>query len=143
MPRWAKVVLVVFVVLLVIAGTGAVFAARWLRTKAAEMRVEGKATVAEAREFGRGRDAEECVAEALVRLRLCGGFVCEAKTKIFLSTCLGEAEVPAGFCDGVPDPAEIFAAATWLNEECARRGMKNSQRCARVIGGIQDYCYGE
>lgn len=140
MPTWVKVVLVVVIVGFIGVAVAVVMAARWVKSRGAELERGARATVEEAERFGRGKDADACVAEALTRVRACDGFICEAKTNAFLQTCLRVSNVPAAFCNGVPKPTEIMQTARWQLAECARRGARDDQRCARLIGALQTYC---
>jgi hypothetical protein len=141
MPAWAKVLLVVIVVGILVSGVALFFGIRWARREFGQLRKEGPSLVADAQDFGRGKDGEACVVEALARLSRCDGFPCEVRTKVFLNSSLSTANVTEDFCKGVPKPTEIFATATWAQSECARRGLPGSQRCTRLITGIQERCY--
>ena len=140
MPTWVKVVLGILLVGLVILLAGAMLAARWVRSRADNLRKQGEVLVAEAKEFGRGKDAEACIGESLTRLRACQGFICEAKTKIFLQNCLEAADVQTEVCSAVPAPTEILATARWQITQCQQRGWGENQRCMRTMGGLQAYC---
>jgi hypothetical protein len=140
MPTWVKVVLIIVLVGFVVLVAGVIVAARWVRSRGESLKEEGKALVAEAREFGRGKDGEACLAESFTRLKACDGFICEAKVKIFLQGCLETATVSPEFCAGVPPPSEIMKTVRYQLAECERRGMANSKPCTRLMGGVQAYC---
>ena len=140
MPTWAKVLLVLFIGGILLAGVAVFFGIRWARREFRQIKNDGPRLVAEAKDFGRGKEGEACVVESLARLDRCDGFICEAKTKLFLSTCLTTANVSEDFCKDVPRHGEILKTATWAQAECARRGASNPQRCSRLITGIQDRC---
>lgn len=140
MPAWVKVVLGIILVGFVLLLVGAIIAARWVRTRADNLKKQGEALIAEAQEFGRGKDADACVVETLERLRACEGFICEAKAKVFLQKCLTTANVKPELCRGIPPQSEIMASARWQIAECERRGWGNNQRCMRTIGALQMYC---
>lgn len=140
MPRWVKVALAVGILLFVGTMALVVVAARWMKSQARTLERQGQALHAEAKEFGRGRDADACVGESLRRVRQCTGFMCEAKAKVFMRTCIRAATVPADFCAGVPRPTELIAAGKWQVDECVRRGSGNDRRCIGVIGEIPLYC---
>lgn len=140
MPKWVKIALVVVVVLFVATMALVVLAARWMKSQARTLEQQGQVLKTEATEFGQGKDAEACVAESLRRAGECTGFMCEAKAKVFMRTCMRAATVPADFCAGVPRPTELIAVGKWQVEECARRGFGNDRRCIGVIGEIPLYC---
>jgi hypothetical protein len=140
MPTWGKVVLVVIVGGILCVGVAVFFGLRWARREFGQLRQDGPRLVAEGKHFGRGKDGEACVAESLTRLNRCDGFICEAKTRMFLTSCLSTANVTPALCEGVPRHGEILKTATWSQSECARRGANDVQRCTRMITAIQDHC---
>lgn len=140
MPTWVKVVLVVVGVGFLLLVIGIVVAARWVKSRGAQLQEQGKAVIAEAEAFGKGKDGEACMAEALNRLKSAEGFIGEAKTKVFLQHCLQAATVAPEMCEGVPAPTEIMKSASWTLAECERRGWPNNQRCARLVGALQVHC---
>lgn len=140
MPTWVKVVLVVVVAGFLALVAGVIVAARWVRSQGATLQEKGKAVAEEAEAFGRDQEPEACVAESLIRLKACDGFICEAKIKIFLTTCLQAANDKSELCSGVPPPTEIMQSARWQLAECERRGWGNNQRCTRTISAVQLHC---
>ena len=140
MPTWVKVVLIIVVVGFIVLVAGIVIAARWMKSQGAVLKEQGEAVMAEAEAFGKGKDGEACMAEALNRLKTADGFLGEAKTKIFLQHCLSAATVAPETCAGVPSPTEILKSASWTLDECAKRGWANDQRCTRLIGALQVHC---
>jgi hypothetical protein len=140
MPTWAKVLLIVLVAGILCTGVAVFLGIRWARRGIRQIRQDGPRLVAEAQDFGRGKDGEACVAESLSRLGRCDGFICEAKTKLFLANCLSTATIPSEFCKDVPRHGEILKTATWAQTECSRRGFSDVQRCTRVIIAIQEHC---
>lgn len=137
---WLKVILIILVIGIALAALAVFLGIRWFRSHEGEFREQGRAVMAEGQDFGRGKDAEACVAEAFARLKRCDGFICQAKTKVFLQQCLSTSNVPPAFCDGVPKRSEILASATWALEECARRGLANDRPCTRLVGALQEAC---
>ncbi|HEX2062599.1 MAG TPA: hypothetical protein VHK90_17800 [Thermoanaerobaculia bacterium] len=141
MPTWLKVILVILAIGCVLVAVGVVVAARYIKQNAPQWREQGEVVRAEGIAFGRGKEANACVDEAMARLQRCDDLMmCEVRTKLFLSACLGAATRPEGFCSGVPKRDEILASAQWAVRECARRGQANSQRCTRVIAAVQEVC---
>lgn len=140
MPTWVKVVLVVVLAGFAILAVGIVVAARWVRHRGHALMEEGKVVVADAERFGKGKEEEACMTESFARLKACDGFICEAKTKVFLTHCLGAANKSAETCNAVPRRSEIMASVRWQLDECSRRGMPNDQPCTRLLQGLQEYC---
>jgi hypothetical protein len=140
MPAWVKVVIAVVVIGLVLLLGGVFLAARWVRAKGARLQEQGKVVVAEAEEFGRGKEDGACVTESLRRLQDCRGFICEAKLKIFLTSCLGTANPTPQLCEGVPGTSDLIEGARWQIAECERRGLGRDQRCVRTVSAVQIHC---
>jgi hypothetical protein len=140
MPTWVKVVLVVVLVGFAAMAVGLVVAARWLRHRGQSLARETERISVEAEQFGKGKDGEACVTESLARLKNCDGFICEAKMKMFLVTCLNAANTTPETCKGVPNPNELVAGVRWQLAECSRRGFENDQRCTRLVQGLQVHC---
>ena len=140
MPTWLKVLLIIVVALFILFVVAGYIGYRWVQSHAGALRADAQRIAAEAAEFGRGKEPDACVDETFARLSRCDGIICEVKTKIFLTKCVGAANVPQGFCASIPRHNEIIASAQWAVAECARRGHAGDQRCTRVIAGLQDYC---
>lgn len=140
MPTWLKVILIILGIGIALAALAVFLGVRWFRAHEGELREQGRAVIAEGQAFGRGKDAEACVAESFARLKRCDGFICQAKTKVFLQHCVSAANIPPEFCAGVPKRSEILASATWALEECARRGLANDRPCTRLVGALQEVC---
>lgn len=140
MPKWVKIALIVVLVLFAGVVAAVIVAARWVKTQAKSLDAQITAVRAEAEAFGRGRDAEACLQESLRRVRACSGIVCEGKTKAFMSRCLQVANVPPGYCSGVPGPMEITKVGQWQYEQCVRHGFATDRRCIGIIGEIPLYC---
>jgi hypothetical protein len=144
MPKWLKGLLILggigFALVLAIS-----FAAGlWFKNNKERLVEEGKASKNNGVEFGRAHDKDACVTEALRRGAECGAadFVCEAKQKLFMVSCLGESPKDPEFCRGAPKMGEIMATATYLNDACEKRGQPGSQRCTRLLQAIPEHCAG-
>ena len=136
MPAWLRVTLLL-VVLAVVAG-----AAVLIRTFQHVSGDIGK-DMDEGSAFGRGKDANVCVNEALARAASrCTTFdmACTTKMQTFLQGCLRSADQTQGLCSSVPKYRPFSLPDRWLAEECARRGYKGSQRCQIVMATLQIYC---
>jgi len=140
MPKWVKVVLIIVVVGFLALVAGVIVAARWVRSQGTNLQEQGKKLAEDALAFGEGKEPEACIAEGLVRLSNCPGFICEAKINVFLAGCLRAANDATELCAGVPPQVEIMATVNWQLEECKRRGWANNQRCTRMLGAVQTHC---
>lgn len=139
--RWWLVLLLVFggMGLLGVAVIGG--AVWWFSANKDRLLAEGKESVAEAEAFATNHDQTACVDEGLRRGGTCDGFVCEVKAKVFTTTCLQRAAPTPGLCTGVPAPTEIIKTASWVIDECQRRGKRSDdQRCQRLVQAVPEAC---
>jgi hypothetical protein len=139
MPGWLKVLLAIVVVIALLAATGVVLAYRWFSNNKERLMAEGKQVAAEGKAFGEGKQADDCIAESLARVKKCNGFACEVRVRLFLDACVSASDAKA-FCATAPAPTEFVRSAKWSLEECARRGMPGDQRCTRLLQGAQAAC---
>jgi hypothetical protein len=140
MPGWLKIVLAVvgfFILILIGFGvTGYIYFNQhkdeWM--KAANVaKQEGEA-------FGAGKEASQCVDEAITRVGKCQGLPCEVGNRLFLNSCLSKASPSPQLCSSVPRRSEILRSAKWALDECGRRGLPNNQPCGRLLQEVQIYC---
>ena len=140
MPKWLKVVLIIFgcfaALCLVTAGAGYV----WFNENKDKLKGVGERAKKEGAAFAYQHDANECVDEALRRLEGHRGLVEQAENKLFFKACLEKAARPPQFCDGVPPRSELMLTATWAVERCVEKGKPNDQDCARLMQGIVEAC---
>ena len=140
MPKWLKVVLVIFGVLVLLCGLSSAGFAWWFNENKEKLKGVSDRAMNEGRAFAYEHDAEECVDEGLRRLELRSGIVDQAEHKLFLKACLQKAARPEGFCTGVPSRGELMKFARWSVERCAAKGKTQNQECARLMQGIQEAC---
>lgn len=140
MPKWLKVVLIIFggfaFLCLATAGAGYV----WFTENKDKLKGVGDRAKSEGAAFAYNRTAEDCVDEALRRLENHRGIVEQAENKLFIKACLEKAQRPPQFCDGVPPRSELMATATWSVERCVAKGKTNDQDCARLMQAIVEAC---
>lgn len=138
MPKWLKIVLLVFGICVAFGGA-CVGAGVWWFSENKDRLVEmGQVAEAEGRGFAKGRTASECVAEGRRRVGDCGELdpICEAGIGIFLGACLEVATPEPGFCDGVPRGDDIMASVQYRLEVCG-----SDEACGRLANKIQDHCH--
>lgn len=140
MPTWLRVLLVVFLAAIALFAGGAFIAYRWFHANRARLVEAGTEVRREGVAFGRGRDARQCVDEALRRLHDSREFANEVKARVFLGGCLSAAAEPPGFCESVPRQNEIAASAEWTLNECRSRDAAEISRCSRVMQEVLAYC---
>jgi len=114
----------------------------WLQAHKDELMEKGSSAMHEGDEYGKGKDGNACVDEAVRRLSTTKGILNEATNKVFLESCLRTVTIPAGFCDGIPPRDEIMKSATWALSFCQTRSSTAElhQQCTRLVGAIQERC---
>jgi len=142
MPTWLKVLLIIFLAGLLLAATAIFLGIRWLKSHEAELSDLGRNAEAQARDWGKGKDANACVDEALRRTMACGDLevMCQVRASVFFDGCMQVASVPADFCANVPGQLEIMATVKWQMAQCAQRGHPNDRRCSRFFTNLQKRC---
>lgn len=135
-----KIAIGVVVALLLASGATCGGFYLWLRNNGDRLRAEGMATMKAGAEFGQGKDASACVAEAVRRLATVDGIVAEAGNKVFLESCLKTARLDSAVCEGVPPRDEIIRSATWAIVRCEALGKGGDKPCTRLVGAIQERC---
>jgi hypothetical protein len=141
MPKWLKILLFLFGGGILAFGllVGGVV---WWASANKDRLVEGTQTAQkEGKRYGETHAKNDCIDDALNRVKTCGmmDFVCEAQAKIRMTECMSVASED-GTCKSAPSQTEIFKIATWANQECANRGYRGSQPCARLLQGVVQGC---
>jgi hypothetical protein len=139
-PLWLRVILIIAVIGLVIAGTTGYLGYRWWSNNRGRLVSEGRRAMAEGKELGRGREAPQCIEAMIKRLQSCAGVPCELKTRLYFDGCLSTAELPPLLCTSIPPQDEIMKLVDWTRDECARRGMPGDPRCGRVLMQLRVRC---
>jgi hypothetical protein len=105
----------------------------------------GDATIAEVRSAGAegtrfavGKDEQACVDEAVTRAKG-AGMVAPLKAQPFLTSCLRAARPVAGFCDGVPRPADVLKSVSWNAQRISDYGL-SAFEAPFVLEPIQRFC---
>jgi hypothetical protein len=140
MPRWAKI-LIILVVLLVLAVGGVIGAGAfwWMRNKDALM-ARGKAVIEEGTEAGRKTDNQGCVDLSVTRYKTEPGIPNGISTSIFMQSCLEASKPTPGFCDDVPEPTEFIKTGQWQLQECQNVGLGEDQYCRNLFQAKQRFC---
>jgi hypothetical protein len=140
--RGVKILLVVTAIGVGLVGALGIVGVWWWHENRDRLRAEGEAMKAAGRAFGSHRDSAACLSESLARLDQKSGILDEARTKVFLESCLATAGRDPSLCAGVPAESEIMASVRWRMAECSRHEQANDQRCARLLSAIQEVCHG-
>jgi hypothetical protein len=135
MPGWLKVTLIVIGVIIILV-TGLGFGSYlWLLASAQVAEDEG-------RRFGTDRDSAACVDETVKRTKGIG-FFAAVRTRIFFEDCLKAGELTAGFCDGVPDQADLSKSESWETQVTQKYGFNPPFETMVLPHPIQEFCEGQ
>ncbi len=148
MPRWAKVLIVVGVLLGVVIGL-AISSLRVLQG----MLEYGVSAVAfdlpqshvEGQEWGATHDEASCIEEGLVRAMPCADpMLCPAAASLFTHGCLAAAAETTETCAAVPALDDRDGMRTWAVQSCEARGLGNAPNCVSLFEqGVARYCAGD
>ncbi|MGH9931170.1 MAG: hypothetical protein ACREA9_18330 [Pyrinomonadaceae bacterium] len=140
MPGWAKALIIVGVllVLLVVGVIGA--GVYWWSNNKDALIAKGKAVVAEGQEAGRQTDNQGCVDQAITRYKSEPGFTNGISTSVFMQSCLQVSRPTPGFCDGVPKETEFIKSGQWQLAQCERVGLSADQYCRQLFQTVERFC---
>ena len=130
------IVLIVSVAVVIVIGAiaGAVYLSRGFFSDAMQMFAEGA-------RFGRGKEAQACVDEAVRRYDPEQTMVKQTLDSGFVVACLSGAKVSGEFCDAVP-PTKMLdqaGARSWAVEQCRENDLEG-QGCELIFLQVANYC---
>jgi hypothetical protein len=139
MPGWAKALIIVAVllVLLVVGVIGA--GIYWWSNNKDALLARGKAQIEEGEEAGRQTDNQGCVDKAITRYKAEPGFTNGISTGIFMDSLRVSSTTP-GFCDDVPVETQFMKSGQWQLAQCERVGLGSDQFCRQLFQGVQRFC---
>ena len=140
MPGWAKALIIVGVllVLLVVGVIGA--GVYWWSNNKDTLIARGKAVVTEGQEAGRQTDNQGCVDQSVTRYKAEPGFSNGISTSIFMQSCLQVSRPTPGFCDEVPKETEFIKGGQWQLAQCQRVGLGSDQYCRQLFQTVERFC---
>ena len=140
MPGWAKALIIVVVVglLLVVGVIGAgIF---WFSRNKDALLAKGKAIIEEGQEAGRHTDNQGCVDQAITRYKTETGFTNGISTSVFMQSCLQSSKPTPGFCDTVPKETEFIKSGQWQLAQCQNVGLGSDQYCRQLFQTVERFC---
>ena len=140
MPTWAKILIVVGLV--IVLGVIAVIAggAYWWSRNKDSLIARGKAEMTEGRDLGRTTDNQGCVDQSMLRYKKDPGFTSVIATTLYLKSCLDVSRATPGFCDEVPKSSEFTKSGSWRAEKCNEVGLGSDTYCHQLLAPVQDFC---
>jgi hypothetical protein len=140
MPTWAKVTLVI-VLLIGALGVVAVVAGLLVaRRYGPELVQENKQAMTEGEEYGRRMDDVGCLNEGVARQARVTGFRDMLKNNFFMRACLEVARPTPAFCEGVPRRLEFTKGIGWQAQQCKRYGLGPETQCSQFFQQVQQFC---
>lgn len=140
MPTWAKILIIVGLV--IVLGVIAVIAggAYWLSRNKDTLIARGKAEVTEGRDLGRTTDNQGCVDQSILRYKKEPGFTTLIASTLYMRSCLDVSRATPGFCDEVPRQNEFTRSAHWRVAQCTKVNLTGDNYCQQLFAPIQDFC---
>ena len=140
MPGWAKALIIVAILfVLVVVGVIAAGAYWWSHNKDALI-ARGKAQITEGRNAGLATDNQGCLDQSVLRYKAEPGFAGAIAASLFMQTCLEASKPTPGFCDEVPHETEFMKSSQWRFEQCKRVGLSSDQYCQQLFAPVQRFC---
>ncbi len=140
MPTWAKV-LIAIVVLGVVLVAGLIgVGVYWFSQNKDALLAKGKAQFEEGRSAGRATDNQGCVDRSIQRYKADPGFTSGIASGIFMQACLDVSSPTAGFCDDVPRESEFIKSGQWRVTQCQLADLSSDQYCQQLFAPVQRFC---
>src|SRR5215471_11865774 len=102
MPGWAKTLLIILGVVVVLAIGGIIIGVIYVASNKDAWLAKGKEVMTEGRDFGGKTDNQGCVDESITRYKKEPGISTTISTSLFMRACLESSRSTPGFCDEVP-----------------------------------------
>ena len=140
MPKWAKILLILAgVLVLLIIGVVVATVYVW-NTKGKQFLEQTMKTREDGREYGKKSDNAACVTEGLVRYKKDSSFTGIVNAKSFLTGCLQTSRPTPNFCEGVPRRLDFSDSARWRIEQCKKNDLGEDSNCQQIFDAVQEYC---
>lgn len=140
MPGWAKALIIVAVLgVLLIVGV-IVAGIYWWSNNKATLIARGKAQMDQGHDAGRTTDNQGCVDQSVLRYKAQPGFTGEIATNLFMQACLDASSPTPGFCDEVPKETEFIKSGQWRVAQCQRVDLSSDQYCQQLFAPVQHFC---
>jgi hypothetical protein len=139
MPGWAKALIIVGIVLvLLVVGVIGAGVYWWSQNKDALI-ARGQAQVTEGRNAGLATDNQGCVDQSILRYKAEPGIAGVIAANIFMQTCLEASRPTPGFCDEVPRETEFMKSSEWRVAQCNRVDISDKY-CQQLFAPVQRFC---
>jgi ABC-type lipoprotein release transport system permease subunit len=140
MPGWAKALIIIGVMAVLLVVGAVVAGAFWWSRNKDTLIARGKAVITEAQDAGHKTDNQGCVDQSISRYKAVPGFTSAISTGIFMQTCLDVSRPTSGFCDGVPRETEFMKSGQWRIAQCEKVDLSSDQYCQQLFAPVQRFC---
>jgi len=99
-------------------------------------------TMSQGSAFGRGKDGQACVDEALRRYDPTASMARQTLASGFVVACLSSTGTSSDVCDGAPAMGlrDQAAVRAWAEQQCNERG-REGQGCTLIFLQVANYCH--
>ena len=142
MPKWAKVLLIVMGVGVLIVGIAGYIGAKALMKGIDNFEKSAEAAQTDGEVFGMTGTQEECLEETADRSVNCEGvkLLCVPTAGGFLWACLESATHEISFCEGIPPASINHAVRSWSEKKCQRYGQAHEENCIMALSVAPGFC---
>ena len=142
MPKWAKILLIVMGVGILMLGIAGYLGAKALKRGFDKFEKEVENAKVDGEVFGMTETQEECLEETAGRSVNCEGMtiICLPAAGAFIWACLESATHQASFCEGVPPASIGNAVRSWSEKKCVRYGQAHEDNCIMALSMTAAFC---
>ena len=142
----SKGVKIFLLVMLLICGGGVIIVSAtilYLKSRTSDIKDWGIKLKGKASDFGKGRNPEVCLNEAMKRAQGCSSLniKCSVEKRMFLNFCIKAANKSRSFCRGVPATTSIMDTAQWRVNRCLKFPKVDRRVCSNILPAVQQYCH--
>jgi hypothetical protein len=140
MPKWLKILLIIFgcLILMVVGVIGV--GVYWWNKQGSQFFQGAMQSVKDGQDYGKHADNAGCVTEAIGRYKHDTSFNGIIVSKSFLTGCLQTSRATPEFCNGVPRRLSFTDSAKWRLEQCRAVGLGEDSNCQQIFDAVQQHC---
>jgi hypothetical protein len=139
MPGWAKALLIILAVVVVLVVGAVVIGVVYVAGHKDAWRARGKELVAEGRDFGTHSDNQGCVDEMMARYKKEPGFLSTFATQAFVKGCFETSRPTPGFCENIP-LGDLSKMLEWREAQCRHYGLATDLSCRQLLTSVVIFC---
>ncbi|MEE8112692.1 MAG: hypothetical protein V3T54_08175 [Acidobacteriota bacterium] len=142
MPKWAKVLLIVVGVGVLMLGIAGYLGAKALKKGIDNFEKTMENAKVDGEVFGMTGTQEECLEETADLSVNCQGIklLCAPTAGVFIWACLESATHEETFCEGVPPSSNGHAVRNWSEKKCRQYGQAHEETCIVALSMGPAFC---